>query len=451
MLAPAGDPVRLVLTADWRVLGFGCALTMVTTLLFGLAPALHASVVQPNSALRGGADSRSRRGLMNLLVAAQVAFCVLVLFVAGLFVSTFQRLSSRPLGFSQQGLLIVQTAVRGGKETTPETWRQAADQLRQTPGVESVAAAGWPPLSGKHLTADVRVPGRAAEPKAPYFLDVSGGYFETMRIGWIDGRDFRPGDVPPRLTADRQPSAGVGIVNEAFARRYFDGQNPVGKMVAVRRGKDAAIPLEIVGYVRDACYSNVREVIRPTVYVPVAARSNITLLVRATGEPRALAPILRREVPRMRSELRVNNVGMQSALVSRQMIRERLLATLSLFFAVVALVLASIGLYGVLNYLVIQQRREIGIRMALGARSAHVVRRITTGIFATVMLGSVVGVAGGLASARFVEALLYEVKATDAGMVIAPVAMLVFAALLAAVPPAMRAVRVDPAETLRSE
>jgi predicted permease len=450
MLAPPEDPVRLVLNADWRTLGFGLALAVSVTLGFGLGPALRASSVKPVSALKGGEDPRSRRGFMNSSIAAQMALCVLVLFVAGLFVTTFQRLKNHSLGFSDQHVLVMEAAA-GNKKQPPAIWMEVARRLRQTPGVESVSIAGWALLTGNHWTASVRVPGRAAEPRPPYCLDVSPGFFETMRIGLIGGRDFRPGDLQPRLNNKEQPMAGAGIVNEAFARRYFDGHNPIGSVVYVRQNKDAVAPMQIVGYVRDAAYSSVRERVRPTVYVPIDERSGATFIVRTTGGPRALAPILRRAVPRARSEFRVGNIDSQSALAGRQMIRERLLATLSLFFAAVALVLAAIGLYGVLNYSVMRQRREIGIRMALGASSTHVVRRVTTGALTMVCLGSVMGLAAGLASARFIEALLFEVKATDTQMVAAPILALFGVAILAALPPAIRAVRIDPARTLRSE
>src|SRR5688572_23546387 len=160
--------------------------------------------------------------------------------------------------------------------------------------------------------------------------------------------------------------------------------------------------MEIIGLVRDASYGNVREPIRPTVYVPIENRGGGTFIVRTARDPLALAPALRHEVSRARSEFRVSSIESQSALVLRHMIRERLLATLSMFFALLALVLAGIGLYGVLNYSVIQQRREIGIRMALGARSAHVVRRVTADMFGSVCLGLAIGVAAGVASGSFV-------------------------------------------------
>jgi putative ABC transport system permease protein len=438
MLSPPEDPVRLILDTDGRALAFGVALTVLVTLLFGLAPALRASSVKPLSALKGSENSRAHRRLTHALIAVQMAFCVFVLFVAGLFVATFERLSHRPLGFSHDHILVLETE-SGSQAQPPEVWAQVADHVRRTPGVESVALSGWAPLTGNRWTGAVRVGGHALEARAPYFLDVSPAFFETMRIGLVDGRDFRAGDAPPRMNAQGQPLAGVGIVNEAFARVYFGGQNPVGRSVGVGQRKELDAAMEIVGLVRDASYGTVREPVRPTVYVPAEARSGGSLIVRTAGDPLALAPALRREVSRARAEFHVGDVETQSALVRRHMIRERLLATLSMFFALVALVLAGIGLYGVLNYAVIQQRREIGIRMALGARAVHLVRRITTNVLGIVCLGSLIGVAGGVACGRFVETLLFEVKTTDPGTVLTPILALAVAALVAALLPAIRA------------
>ena len=449
MLRMPEDPVRIVLNAGWREVAFGVALALFVTLLFGLAPALRASAVSPVNALKGGEDPHSRRPLMNGLLAAQMAFCVLVQFVAGLFVTTFQRLSTRPLGFSHEHVLAMGVSAR--TEHPVGTWMQAAEELRQTPGVEAVSLAIWPLLSGNGWTSNVRAPGHPIEARSPYFLGVSAGFIETMRIALLDGRDFRPGDTGPRLSGPGKPVPGVGIVNEAFARTYFDGQNPVGKRVDVSQEKDALAPMEIVGYVHDAAYRDLRERIRPTVYVPLGARSSSTFLVRTAGNPMALASVLRRRVSETRSDFRVRTIQPQSNFVRWHLLRERLLAALSSFFAIVALVLAAVGLYGVLNYSVTQRLREIGIRMALGASSAQVVRRVTAGLMGMVGLGLLIGLAGGVACGRFVEGLLFDVKSTDPGAVVAPLLTLLGAALLSAVPPAIRAVQVDPAQILRSE
>src|SRR5207244_3606636 len=221
---------------------------------------------------------------------------------------------------------------------------------------------------------------------------------------------------------------------------YFNGQNPVGRSVNVRIDKDLAAPMEIVGYVRDAVYYDVREPMHPTVYVPMLNKEHNTLLVllvHTAGDPLALAPMVRRAVSEVRPDFRLINIQPQSNFLRWQMLRERLLAALSLFFAIFALILVVIGLYGVLNYSVTQRRREIGIRMALGACSAHVVRRVTTDMAGMFYLGSAIGVVGGLASGRFIESLLFEVKATDPGSVAAPILILAGAAVLAAPPPAI--------------
>ena len=298
--------------------------------------------------------------------------------------------------------------------------------------------------------------GRPAQDDAPYFLGVSPDYFDTMRIGRLAGRDFRIGDIAPTRDG-QQPVAGVGIVNEAFARAFFDGRDPTGRQVLVRQYKlgpddrEVEAPMEIVGLVRDTAYRDLREPMRPTVFVPNEARSQSALIVRTTADPVMLGPTLRRAVTQSRADFRVMNVGTQSAFVQRQLLQERLLATMSLFFAAVALLLAGVGLYGVLNYAVIQRRREIGVRMALGARAAHVVRRVTKEMLAPVGAGSILGLAGGLAFGRLVQSILFEVKATDAVSVAAPLFTIAVVAALAALPPAIRAVRIDPAQTLRSE
>ena len=450
MLRLPGDPVRLIFATSWREVAFSVALAFLVTLLFGLAPAFRASAVQPITALKGADDPRARAWLMRALLAAQVAFCVLVLFVAGLFLNTFHRLANRPLGFTAERVLIIDASAHA-REQPAEAWMRVADHLRRTPGVQSVSLAGWPLLSGNSLTFAVRLPGRPVEPRQPYFLEVSPGFFETMRIRLIDGRDVRPGDLPPRLHASGQPLPGVGIVNEAFARTYFNGANPVGRSVDVRQSKDLAAPMEIVGYVGDAAYRDLREAVPPTVYVPVVERQHITFLARIAGDPQALAPILRREASRARSDVRVHAIQPQDNFIRSKLVRERMLAALSLFFALVALVLAAVGLYGVLNYSVTRQRRDISIRMALGARSTHILRRVTTDIAVMICLGSAIGLAGGLASGRLIEALLFEVKATDFAMFVMPIFTLAGVALMAALPPAIRAARIDPAQTLRSD
>ena len=450
------EPVQLVLDMNWRVLGFGIALTMAVTMLFGMIPALRASSVRPLGALNGHDDPHRHQKVVRSLIGAQMAFCLFVIFIAGLFASTLKNLSNRPLGFDADRLLLLEINLAGDKQL-PQVWASVGDGIRTAPGVESASFAGWVPLSGNRWRAPVTAAGRPAEPdNAPYFLGVSPAFFETMRIGLVAGRDFRIDDTPPSRNGD-VPVPGAGIVNEAFARAYFDGRSPIGQHVLVRqfrRGpqeKDVDATMEIIGMVRDTVYNDLREPMRPTVFVPNEATNHAALVIRTTGDPLPLAPTLRREVTQSHPDFRVTNVETQRAFVQRQMLRERLLATLSLFFAAVALFLASVGLYGVLNYAVIRRRREFGVRMALGARAAHVVRSVSAEMMGPVGMGTLVGLGAGLAFGRLIERILFEVKATDAMSVTVPLLTLALVAALAAVPPAVRAVRIDPARTLRSE
>ena len=387
MINPPDNPARLSLPADWRVLGFGLALTLGVTFLFGLAPALRASAVKPASALKGGEDPHSRRRLMHALIAAQVAFCFLVLFVAGLFVATFDRLSNQPTGFSAERLLTLDTVAQ--RPQPPVFWDQVAEHLRAVPGVETVALAGWPLLSGNGWNGFISINGAPPGPVLAYFLSVSPGWMDTMKIPFIDGRDFRASDTSP----------GVAIVNEAFAKQYFNGENPIGKSFE-SVGRDGS-RFQIVGLVRDARYRNMREPILPVAYVPfhsIDANGALqpigqgTFIVRtSSSNPLALASILRREVPRARPEFRVSNIRTQTEINRSQTVRERLLAMLALFFAVVALLLAGVGLYGVLDYSVLQRRREIGIRMAIGAQAGDIARRVTVDVFSMVLAGALAG------------------------------------------------------------
>jgi predicted permease len=440
------SPARLVLPADWRVLGFGLGLTFGVTLLFGLSPALQASAVRPMTVLKGGESPHSRRRLMLTLVAAQVAFCFIVLFIGGLFVATYDRIANEPTGFSAEHLLTLDTVT--AQPQLPVYWDEIAAHLRTVPGVEAVALAGWPLLSNQGWNGFISVDGAVPANVLCDFLHVSPGWLEVMRIPLLDGRDFRSGDTHP----------GVAIVNESFAKTYFDGQNPVGKWF--QRGGTPQ-RLQIVGLVRDARYWNMRDPIGPGAYFPFQAvdgngalqrKDESAFIVRTSSpDPLTLAPVLRRSISNVRSEFRVSNVRTQKGLNEMHTVRERLLAMLALFFAATALVLAAVGLFGVLDHSVLQRRREIGIRMALGAPAAKLVRAVTLQTFATVLLGAVVGLGLGISSERYIETLLYGVSATDLGMLALPSAAILGAALLAAIAPVVRAVRLNPVETLRPD
>jgi putative ABC transport system permease protein len=449
-LSTADDPIRLALGLDWRSLAFGLGLIACVTALFGTLPALRASAVTPIDALKSGGRVTGHRRLTHSLIGAQTAFCVFVVFVAVLLVSTFARLATYPLGFRPDHLLVAEVDVPPSP-LGHTRWLSVVDQVRATPGVESATLAGWPLLRGNRWRADVRAEGKPPQPDPAYFLAVSSGFFATMQMPLLDGRELRTGDARPDIDESRRPLDGVALVNQSFARAYFAGRSPVGERVSMEIRPRIRASIEIVGLVGDAVYASLRDPIRPTLYVPARQNGTATLILRTVGEPEALAPILRRVIEQARPDAHIRLIATQMEFVQRQLLRERLLAKLSGFVAVVALLLSAIGLYGVLHHAVILQQRPIGIRLALGAGAAHVVRQVTGSLLAAVAVGAGIGLGGGLFFGRVLEGLLFRVSTTDATSLGAPLAVLAVAAAVAALPPALRAVRIDPARTLRAE
>jgi predicted permease len=446
LINPPDNPARLALPADWRVLLFGFVLIILIVLLLGLLPALRASAVRPVAVLKGGEDPHSPRRLMRGAIALQVAFCFLVLFLSSLFVVSFQRLQNRPLGFSTDRLLLLETVA--GKGQLPVVWNQTAEALRAVPGVDSVAISGWPLLGRIRINSDISINGAPPGPTPAFFLNVSPGWLATMKIPLVSGRDFRPQDTSP----------GAAIVNETFAKTFFPGQDPIGRTFA--RGANRPLN-KIVGVTPDVPDHDLREPSRAVFFVPFAGiddKSAPTVEGFATftihtgaQKPLALAELLRKFIAQRHNGLRVSNITTQLDLVRDQTIRERLIAMLAAFFAVVALLLAGIGLYAVLNYSVLQRRREIGIRMAIGSTRTGIVRIVTLDVFLMIALGGCAGVALGFAAARYVESLFYQVKATDADMIALPASAILLTAFVATLPAVLRALRTDPTETLRAE
>jgi predicted permease len=440
MISSPDNPARLILPLDLRVLSFGL-----------LLPALRASAVRPVSALKGGDDPHSRRRTMHGMIAVQVAFCFLVLFTAGLFVKTYQRLSRIPLGYSPQGLLLLESMAPHGK--LPQAWEQVADVLRTKPGVERVAESGWPLMASSSNNA-VAVNGGPPSVDLVYFLPVSPGWFETMRMRILAGREFISSDLNP----------GEAVVNQKFVKRFFNGDNPVGRHFEIVGDDGVQQHCLVVGVAADAPYRNVREAQLPVAFLPlhevnakgvVQPEHSTTFLVRMAGNdptaPMARAGELRKTVAATGAGIRVSNVRTQQELIDGQTVRERLMAMLGVFFASVALLLAGIGLYGVLNYSVLQRRREIGIRVAVGARGGAIVRLVTRSVITMVAAGLVAGVGLGLASARYMESLFFQVKASDASTLAIPFAVILAVAAVATVPAILRALRIDPVEILRTE
>ncbi len=450
LVNPPDNPARLALAADWRVLLFGFGLIILVVLLLGLLPALRASAVRPVAALKGGEDPHSPRRLMRGAIALQVAFCFLVLFLSSLFVASFQRLQNRPLGFSTDRLLLLETVA--GKGQLPVVWNQTAEALRAVPGVNSVAISRWPLLGRIRINSDISINGAPPSPTPAFFLNVSPDWLSTMKIPLVSGRDFRLEDSSP----------GAAIVNETFVKTFFPGQDPIGR--TFERGANQPAN-KIVGVTPDVPYDDLREPSPAVFYVPFAesdvlrnAKSAPSVVDFATfaihtdsQNPLALAASLRQLIAQSHNGLRVSNITTQLDLVRDQTVRERLIAMLAAFFAAVALLLAGIGLYAVLNYSVLQRRREIGIRMAIGSTRAGIVRLVTLDVFQMIALGGCAGIALGFGAARYVESLFYQVKATDADMIALPTCAMLLSALVATLPAVLRALRTDPTEILRSQ
>jgi predicted permease len=405
--------------------------------------------VQPASVLKGGYDPHSRRRLMQGMVGVQVAFCFVVLFLAGLFVATFQRLSTQPTGFSAERLLVLEATNRNAQSQIE--WDQAADHLRAIPGVERVAQAGWYLLKGESWNDAISINGGPPSVDLAYFLNISPGWLETMKIPLLDGRDFRNSDAYPN----------VALVNETFARKFLNDEHPVGRFFEKASDDGKRDRIQVVGLVRDAFYQDIHAPILPVVYVPlhsIGAGGGLrpldeeTFIVRtAARNPLALASTLRQAVLHVGAQFHVSNIRTQEDINQAQTVRERLLATLAFFFGAVALLLAGVGLYGVLNYSLLQREREFGIRLALGARTGDVAREVTAGIFAAVCVGAIAGLGVGIASTRYIASLLYQVKTTDLGVLAFPSLIILATALLAAVPAVIRALRIDPVAMLRAE
>jgi predicted lysophospholipase L1 biosynthesis ABC-type transport system permease subunit len=267
-----------------------------------------------------------------------------------------------------------------------------------------------------------------------------------MKIALLDGRDFRPGDTAP----------GQAIVNQSFVKTFFNGKNPIGKTFQEEENH-----YQVVGLVADSPYGNLRDAVVPVAYIPfhevnaqgvAQPETQETFLVRTSGSnPLALAPILRKAIPQARAGFRVTDLRTQSDLVRAQSIRERLLAMLAAFFSFVALLLAAIGLYGVLSYSMQQREREFGVRIAVGAGIGDIAWQATSRILLMVITGAVIGAALGIASVRYVETLLYGVKGSDTMMLAGPALVLLVIALMSALPVIVRASRIDPMMMLRAE
>jgi predicted permease len=443
LLSTNENPVYVDASLDWRVVLFVAALGSATTMVFGLVPALRASTASPGrmSAI-GGRSYTANPGMARSLVAAQIAFSLMILFVASLLLRSFDRLLAVDLGFTPERvtLLTVETRDRLDAGERRAVAGQLLARVQSLPGVESASASGWAPFRGWSWGSEVGLPGGA--PAATNRLVVAPGFFRTMNTRMLDGREFHPADL------DATNPIPV-VVNEAFAQRYFAGQRAVGQQLQTTQSGRPII-YEIAGVAANIRDRNLRGAVGPYLFTPLDDPAG-TLAIRSSLDARTLADQVRSELPRIHPSLRLTDVTRQSALVMNTLLRERLLAVLSGFFATLGLALAAVGLYGVSSYAVVRQTREIGIRLTLGARAEAIVSAVLGRVLTAVAVGIVAGLAGGVYFARFVETLLFEIEPRSLASLALPVGCLLAVAFVAAWSPARRAARVDPVEALRAE
>ena len=463
------NAIRLSADPDWRVLGFTLAAAILTGILFGLAPAIRSMRIDLTPALKDGAAAiNARQGhfrLGNILVVTQVTLTVVVLVGSGMVVHTLQNLRHLDPGFATDNLLTfdVDATLKHYKgERLAGFNRDLRDRFAAIPGVLSVSYSNMVLLSGSLWSTDFHLPGTDAKARVSAdFFPVGPQFFETMRIPMQRGRKFEPQEYELAAKADADPKVAAqvlvpAIVNESFIRAYFPKGNPLGQPFGDYAPDPSEDPdgtpragWQIVGVVRDIKYDSLRRQIGPTIYVPSAAGGSFEL--RTSRDPLALVPDVRAAVRQVGTDIPVVNAKTQEQHIDQLLLQERLVARLSSLFGLAALLLASIGLYGLLSHEVTRGTREIGIRVALGAPTGQVLRRVVRHGAALAAVGIGIGLAASLAVTRLLGAMLYDVKPGDPVTLIAVTLLLMLVALAACYIPARRATRVDPLVALRHE
>jgi len=454
---PRLDHVQL----DWQVLGFTLLLAIATCLVFGLIPALQASkpdlhTTLEHSARTAGLGGRRLR-LRQALVVFQVSMAVMLVIGAGLLIKSFWRLQQVDPGFRAEHVLSLGLTLPYAKYDKPEEINQFFNQLHDgisnLPGVQSAAIAYDHPLQTNWIDS-FGIEGRVAPADGrglqANFNPIGPDYFVTVGAPMVRGRQFTP--------QDDQDHPGVMIVNEAFVRHYFPNEDPIGRRVKpsppARIWREQRLTsFEIVGVVRDVKSAGLQAETEPTYYLPATQSplQDMALLVRTTIEPTAIVPALRQTVWSIDPNQPISNVNTMEQIVSDSISQPRLNMTLMALFGALALILAAVGIYGLLSYTVTQRTQEMGIRMALGAQVGDVMRLVLKQGMVLAIVGQAVGLAGALVLTRLIRALLFGVTPTDVTIFAAVVAVLTTIALLACYLPARRATKVDPLKALRYE
>jgi predicted permease len=453
-LAPSqGQPLLISATPDPRILAFALLLTFATGIVFGLLPALRASRPDPWSTLKDTMGSIAGAGgslfLRKGLVTAQVALSFLLLFGAGLFVRSLQNLKTTDTGVALDNLVTFRLSpALSGYDDDRATLLQRAllERLRASPGVKSAGLAAMPILAGDEWDSSMAVEGHTAkdgEDMQAFMNALSPGYFATMNIPILEGRDFRESD------AARDPT--VAIVNRRFAEHFFKGRSAVGRRLGWGGGPNSKLTIEIIGVVADSLYEGPREGVRRQAFVPHWGKGGQVYYVRTAAASAAAFNSIRSEVKQIAPSMPVYAMKTVESQLDETLMTDRLIATLSAGFGLLATLLASVGLYGVMAFVVARRRKELGIRLALGAQSRSVIWLVMREVLLLLAIGLAIGIPAALSLGRYVASQLYGIQANDPSLAVSTVVVLAMVSSAAGLIPAHRASRIDPILALRYE
>jgi len=452
---PDFDLRRLAISVDSRVVFATAILSLLAALFFGLAPTIRAIRLDPSATLRGsergGSAGREALRFRRWLVTAQVALTLVLLVAAGLFVRTLQNLGRVDLGLKPDGLIgfTVAPELNGySAERTAGMGRALIESLSTLPGVRSATAAELPTLANETRGTNVEVEGSdlPADSTHVQINTVAPDYFATLGIPLVAGRElaWRDGATAPK----------VALVNETMAKTFFLGRSPLGGRLGFTRGGAGATDIEVIGVVRDSKSDTVDKETGPFVYLPWQQNpklGQLTFYVRSSEAPENLAPAIRAAVARIDPQLPIFDLKTLRTQISQSLLARRLVTLLSAAFGVLAALLSALGIYGVLAFAVAQRRREIGVRIALGAAPSDVRKLVLSEVALLLVVGSLVGLPAAYGLGHAVRTILFGVPAADVPIFAGGVVLLALVALSAAYPPARRAARTDAIEALRSE
>ena len=448
-----GAPLLISASPDVRILAFTLGLTFATGIIFGLIPALRASRPDPWTTLKdtvgsiaGGSGSLFlRKGLVTL----QVALSFLLLFGAGLFVRSLQNLKTTDAGVELDNLVTFQVSPDLSGYTEPRTmqfYEALLARLRSSPGVKSAGLAAVPILAGNEWDSTMSVEGHRAvdgEDMQAFMNALSPGYFETMKIPLLEGRDF--------TQMDAKEESAVAIVNRRFAEHFFKGKSAVGKRIGWGGGPNTKLTIEIVGVVSDSLYEGPREGVRRQVFLPYYGRRGVAFYVRTLTPSSAAFNMVRNEVRQLDAAMPVYQLKTLESQLDETLLTDRLIALLSAGFGLLATILASIGLYGVMAFVVARRKKELGIRLALGAQRGRLIWMVMRDVLLLLAIGLAIGVPSALALGQLVSTQLYGIQPHDPWIAGTTMIVLALVSAAAGLIPAHRASRIDPILALRYE